>query len=575
MERTSTSRPPVALPAEGGVSGRIRPLAPLGAARPGGYALALLALGLAGVACWGLRGGGSGDPAPEPLPLAGDGDRSGAPQAASVPVLAPGIVTLLPGVHLLGETYPNAAYVVESSDGLTLVDTCREADAGPILRQFRTLGLDPARLRRILLTHCHADHVLGARRLRELSGALVHVGRGDADVLRDGGPEEALCSVFDMSHPTHGTPVDVLLDGGEEIPAGEDRFRVLATPGHTPGSVCYLLERQGRAILFTGDTVMSLSDSHPLAGPGDYAAALAPRFRGDAAALESSLAMLAAMPLPDLVLPGHPRNDPMPERPEPADWWWQRILARGMERLREVQRRFREDGADFLDGSPREILPGLHYRGDRSGVALYAIAPPGGSLYLVNAPGGAELGELARASALDAGVGSGTPTAILLTSCAPSATEGLRSLVESARCPVYAPDDGLEEIRSRCPPGADVRPASTLAAFSEHPVRVIAMGGLSSPSVCYLFAIGRRSVLFSGEGPDAVTIEPEDTGPRWSGVPPLDRAEALRAIETLASVAPEVWLPLRPLAAPNANLYEGDWARTIHHNREFLERGPR
>src|SRR5688572_12289617 len=140
--------------------------------------------------------------------------RSPAPRLApqSVPHLGRDAITLVPGLHLLGRTHPNAAYAVETSEGIVLVDTCKEADAAPILEQMRVLRLDPARLKAILLTHAHGDHSLGARKLREMTGARVHAGRGDADVLRCGGPREAFFSVFAMQQETHATEIDVLLD---------------------------------------------------------------------------------------------------------------------------------------------------------------------------------------------------------------------------------------------------------------------------------------------------------------------------------------------------------------------------
>ena len=89
--------------------------------------------------------------------------------------------------------------------------------------------------------------------------AKIYAGDADASTLRDGGPREAIFSTFPMDGFTiHGTPVDVELQGGEKLRFGNAEITVIATPGHTPGSICYLLKLDGRRILFGGDTISSL-----------------------------------------------------------------------------------------------------------------------------------------------------------------------------------------------------------------------------------------------------------------------------------------------------------------------------
>src|SRR5436309_2740430 len=71
--------------------------------------------------------------------------------------------TIAPGIHVLNNLGPAAAYAVETSDGLVLVDSGLEATGATIERDFRYRHLDLARLRAILLTHAHADHSQGAQ----------------------------------------------------------------------------------------------------------------------------------------------------------------------------------------------------------------------------------------------------------------------------------------------------------------------------------------------------------------------------------------------------------------------------
>ncbi len=253
-------------------------------------------------------------------------------RAGSVPVLGRSAMTIVPGIHILGGLAPSAAYVIETADGLILVDSGLDDDAGPLRSQMAELGLDWKEVRAILLTHAHGDHTGGAESLRSATGAKVYAGAGDAEVLRAGQPREAFFSTFYMpDHTTHPTTVDVALAGGETIAMGDVRIEAIAAPGHTPGSFCYLLHRGGLRVLFAGDVIMMLrGDETPRTQLGIYSAYLAPRYRGDAKDSLAALRVLRTLPVPDLVLPGHPRAERVLQSPclSPAalgidaGWWY-------------------------------------------------------------------------------------------------------------------------------------------------------------------------------------------------------------------------------------------------------------
>lgn len=128
----------------------------------------------------------------------------------------------------------NNAYVLidEPTGQALLVDAADEAPR--ILDAVRD-----ARLEAVLTTHRHFDHVQALPEVVDRTGARSYAHRDDAA----------------------GIPhVDVTLDGGEVVAFGEASVTVLHTPGHTPGSVCALLDGDGAdgepgAYLFTGDTL--------------------------------------------------------------------------------------------------------------------------------------------------------------------------------------------------------------------------------------------------------------------------------------------------------------------------------
>ena len=143
---------------------------------------------------------------------------------------------------------------------------------------------DGMRLTGVLATHHHPDHVGGSfggyaiegvRELLELQAVKVHVNRAEAEWVRRG----AGVGAGDL----------VVHDGGDSIEVGAVRIELLHTPGHTPGSQCFLVDR----MLVSGDTLF-LDGCGRTDFPGS-----------DPAAMYDSLQRLASLPDDVTVLPGH------------------------------------------------------------------------------------------------------------------------------------------------------------------------------------------------------------------------------------------------------------------------------
>ena len=497
------------------------------------------------------------------------------PVPARVPFLASFALTVAPGIHMLGGLEPAAAYVVESSEGLVLIDTGLDPDAGPLRRQMAELGLDWKAVRAILLTHAHGDHSQGAQYLREQTGARVYAGQEDAAVLRAGGPHEALFSGFVLPDASaHPTTVDVELRGGEVVTVGNVRFEVLGTPGHTPGSICYLMERNGRRVLFSGDVIMSLvgdvKSTSKLASPlGTYSAYMAPPYRGSADAFVGTLRKLRALPAPDLVLPGHPRMDPTPQSPAMSQERWEALLDRGIRDMEQLLDRYARDGASFLDDRPKKLLPGLYYLGDWGGAAVYAFVA-GSKLFVVGAPGGDGLNGFLAARLGELGVQPTTPTAVLLTSCGPEDAAGLRSLVEKSRARVVVSSAGRPRVEEMCPAGTVVLTEKELPAQGWFEVKALPLHGRGVGPMAYELSWAGKTVLFSGRIPVAVSKAGVDglrldyRGSR------LNAPEYAASLSSLQELKPQLWLPAETGDRQNANLYDGDWEEVITGNRSLL-----
>jgi len=183
--------------------------------------------------------------------------------------------------------YQENAYLVFDGAGKAVVVDPGE-DAPQILAALRDAG---AKLAAVLLTHGHLDHIAALPALLAAAPAPVHVAAADA----------AWCFTernrLEPYAPVLSPPANLVEDlaDGAEVRAGELVFRVLATPGHSPGSVCFLLEGApgAPAVLFAGDTLFAGS-----IGRTDFEG-------GDDAAMAASLRRLAALPPETRVLPGH------------------------------------------------------------------------------------------------------------------------------------------------------------------------------------------------------------------------------------------------------------------------------
>jgi glyoxylase-like metal-dependent hydrolase (beta-lactamase superfamily II) len=165
-----------------------------------------------------------------------------------------------------------------------LVDAANEHDK--LLACCRELGV-----RQVVETHGHWDHIQAVPALRD-AGYEVAVAAADAAML-----------------PSY----DLVLEAGAPLHVGRLSVRTIATPGHTPGSVCFVI--QGSPVVLTGDTLFP-------GGPGNTRSEL-----GDFALITRSIEQELFAPLPDetLVLPGHGASTTIgKERPHFDEW-----LARG------------------------------------------------------------------------------------------------------------------------------------------------------------------------------------------------------------------------------------------------------
>lgn len=187
---------------------------------------------------------------------------------------------------------PFQAYLWRDPDSVTLIDTGPVEAGAVIAAALDELGLAPSDLDRVVLTHYHDDHVGAAAEIREWGQVEVIAHRADAPVVRGARPplppklsadeHEPHRWITGRLAPAPPVGVDREVDDGDvlELAGGAE---VIATPGHTPGSIALHLREHG--ILITGDT----ASEH-------LGRVLLGAFNVDGAAAAASLRRLADVP---------------------------------------------------------------------------------------------------------------------------------------------------------------------------------------------------------------------------------------------------------------------------------------
>lgn len=153
-------------------------------------------------------------------------------------------------------------YLVDGGEEAALIDAGVGLGTEEVLAGIQATGLDPARIRWLLLTHAHADHSGGAAFFRrELSELRVAMAAEAAPWLRTA-DEEAIslnfarrAGFYPPDYHLQPCPVDRELHEGDEIAVGDLKLRIIETPGHCAGHLCFLTEEGGRRVLFAGDHI--------------------------------------------------------------------------------------------------------------------------------------------------------------------------------------------------------------------------------------------------------------------------------------------------------------------------------
>ena len=134
-------------------------------------------------------------------------------------------------------TYHASTHIIDTGEGLIMLDSGYQHSLYLVLQNMWELGLNPKDIKYIVHTHGHIDHCGATRALVEMTGAKTFLSEADKDYMS---------GVVDLSWATEleldleAFEADVLVNDGDTITLGNTTLTAVATPGHTPGSMSYL-----------------------------------------------------------------------------------------------------------------------------------------------------------------------------------------------------------------------------------------------------------------------------------------------------------------------------------------------
>lgn len=148
----------------------------------------------------------------------------------------------------VGDLQVNCYFVEDTESGsIAVIDP---GDSSTAVKDYVQKNAD--RIKYILLTHGHFDHIGYANRLKELTDAQIAVSKTEEPLLSD---SRLNLSLMFYGRSLKKVKADILLDNNSTLMLGSTEIKYISTPGHTAGSGCYIIDDS----IFTGDTLMRMS----------------------------------------------------------------------------------------------------------------------------------------------------------------------------------------------------------------------------------------------------------------------------------------------------------------------------
>jgi metallo-beta-lactamase class B len=156
--------------------------------------------------------------------------------------------------EVLTHRFDATAYLVIGGEYSILIDCGTPEGYDRLIENIKKCGEDPSNIKYIFGTHGHYDHVGAARLFKENYGCQVYLHEKDVKRVEEGDSVKTSASLL-YGKEFSSFKVDKVLKGGESFEFGDITLEVIHTPGHTPGSVCYVLNLSRLKVLIAADTL--------------------------------------------------------------------------------------------------------------------------------------------------------------------------------------------------------------------------------------------------------------------------------------------------------------------------------
>jgi len=152
----------------------------------------------------------------------------------------------------------HSSWALTTSDGIILIDTLFTYNSEEeIVVGLKKLGLNPAAVKYVIITHAHGDHVGGAKLLQDKFGSHIVMGGPDWDSI------EKSVNGYPLGKPKR----DIVADDGQKITLGDTAVTIVTTPGHTPGtlSMLFIVKDKGKplTVAYSGGTAFNFPSTVP------------------------------------------------------------------------------------------------------------------------------------------------------------------------------------------------------------------------------------------------------------------------------------------------------------------------